>query len=82
MLDNQTYAIVLQGLKVLFLGTLPVIIGLAVVGTITAALQSAMSIQDAATTYAIKLLALMGILYFFLPGFLASVVTLAELAYR
>jgi type III secretory pathway component EscS len=82
MTNNDLYAITLQALRTLFLGTLPVIIGVGLAGTLTSALQSAMAIKDAATLYAVKLLALVGVLYFFMPSFISSVVTLAEMAFR
>jgi len=75
------YEVVSQALRVLFLVGAPVIIILSLAGTLIAALQSATTIQEPALGYAVRMIALVALLYFFFPAASQSVLDLARLAF-
>ena len=76
------YDVVLLGLRTLFVLGVPVVLALAVAGTIIGALQSATAIQEPALGYAVRLLALVCLLYVLLPTAIPTLIALAELAFR
>lgn len=71
-----------DGLKALFLISVPLVAGVALAGTLTAAVQGATSLHDSATAYAVRLLALVVVLYLYLPAFLTQIAALAQYAFR
>lgn len=80
-MDAQQYDLLLEALKVLFLLCLPVIVGLAIAGTLASVLQSVTGLNDPATLYALRLIALVMILYFFFSTMTESILNLARMAF-
>ena len=73
--------IALEALRILFLQGLPIVIVLAVAGTIISALQSATAINEPALGYAVRLLALVAALYFILPATIKAILDLTQVAF-
>ena len=71
-----------HGARTLFLVVTPFVAGISLAALLTAVLQAATSVQEPATLYAIKVVTLVVLLYFFLPVASRSLVTLAEIAFR
>ena len=71
-----------EGTRTLFLVALPVVLSAAVAGTLISFLQAALSIQDSSAAYALRLLAVILVLYLMLPSFAQSLLMLAQLAFR
>ncbi len=82
MFDAASYDLLYQAIKVVFLTALPVLLVLGISGLLAGVLQAATGINDIAVSYGIKMLALVGLLYFFLPAWFDSISKLAELALR
>jgi len=76
------YDVIVQGLRVLFLVGFPVVIVLSIAGTVISALQAATTIRDPALGYAVRLIALVLVLYMILPSSLQALSSLAEMAFR
>jgi type III secretory pathway component EscS len=81
-MDPLLHSIFLQAFRSFFLIMLPILGALALTGLIFGALQASFAVQDPTSAYAVKVVALVAILYFFLPAFIGAVLRLAELAYR
>lgn len=82
MIDPHMYDLVLQAMRALFLLCLPIVVCVSIAGTIMSLFQSATSIQELASGYGTRLLALIVALYFFLPSFARTLVALAEQAFH
>jgi len=80
MLDPIHYDLILQAIKVLFLTCLPILAVLSVAGILSSILQVVTGIHDPALSYAVRVLALIALLYFLIPSLWQSIVSLAEMA--
>ena len=81
MISGVEYDLAVEALRALFLLAVPVVIVAAVAGTIIGALQSATTIQDSALSYAVRLGAVVALLYFMLPAINRSIMSLATTAF-
>lgn len=75
-------AVLVEGLKVLFLLGLPILIAVSLGGILVAALQGATAIHDSASAYAVRILALVAVLYLMFPLYSRSLVSLATMVFR
>lgn len=82
MIEEFHYTILMEGLKVLIMAGLPIVVVLALAGTLVSALQSATGISDPALGFGVRILSLVLVLYFMLPSVLRSLMTLTEMIYR
>ena len=73
---------IILALRALFLMGLPVVVGVALVGTVAAIFQASTATYDSALSYAARLLALVLVLYLFTPGSLQLITSLFEMAVR
>ena len=73
--------VAIQVERVLFLLAVPVVVAVAVAGTLISALQSATTMKDPASAYAVRLLALVATLYFLYPGFARSLTELVAITW-
>ena len=80
MLDATQYDIVLEAMRVLFLIGLPLVVGVTLAGAFGGALQGATSIRDSVISYSLRLLALVAVLYFFLPSTGRALMALARMS--
>jgi flagellar biosynthesis protein FliQ len=74
--------ILIELLRTLFIVGLPVVLFLALAGTVAAALQSATTVVEPALGYAARLVALVIVGYLFLPTFIEAVSALALRAWQ
>lgn len=59
----------IKGLQILlWSGLVPLVLSVSAASLVTAALQSATNIRDSASLYAVRLVAVVGVLYLLLPG--------------
>ena len=80
-MDDLHYEITVEALRVLFLLGLPLVLAMALIGTIGAALQTATAIHDSALTYAIRLITLVVLIYLLLPTAVQSLLNLTKMAF-
>ena len=80
-MDDLHYEVTIEALRVLFLLGVPIVLAMAVLGTVAAALQTATTLHDAALTYAIRLITLAVLIYLLLPFAVTSLVNLTNLAF-
>jgi len=80
-MDNALSEIAVEGLRILFLLGIPVIIVIGVSGIIISAVQAATALSDSASSYALKVLALVGLLYFLFPLISQSLISLFQIAF-
>jgi len=73
--------VLLQGWRTLFLVGVPVLVAVTLAGVIVGAVQASMAIEDPAPGYAVRLLALLVVLYLMGAGFVQGVLALARLAF-
>lgn len=69
-------------LRTLLLLVVPLLLIVAIAGTLVSALQSVTTVHDPATSYVVRLLALVLALYLFFPLFSQSFLTLVTAALR
>jgi type III secretory pathway component EscS len=72
--------VLLYGLRVLFLLSLPLLLAAAVMGTLVAALQTTSSISENSIGYAAKLLVLAAVVYLLFPSAVSMLSTLMRMA--
>lgn len=82
MLDPEIQELLLYALRIVFLLALPVVIVLSIAGTLVAAFQAATTLRESTVSYAIKLFALLALLYFTYPAFSRSLLSLAEMSWK
>jgi type III secretory pathway component EscS len=80
-MDDTAAAMVSEALRTLFLGGVPVIVVLGIVGTLAGAIQGATTIRDAALNYTAKLLAFLVLLYLLMPLVVRTITELAQTAW-
>ena len=80
-MDAQQYDLLVEALRVLFVVCLPVIVALALAGTLVSALQGVTGLNDSASAYALRLIVLVMVLYFFFSSMSESIVNLARMAF-
>lgn len=71
-----------EALRILFVAGLPIVIALALAGLFTSAIQAVTSTPDSATIYAGRLIALVVVLYLFLPGVSQMVLALCNMVFH
>ena len=81
MTEVAYYESFVLGVRVLFLLAVPVVMAVAVAGTIISALQSATTIKDPAGAYAMRLIALVITIYLMYPAFSRSLADLVRLCW-
>ena len=82
MIPADVYAVLVEGLRALFLIVLPLTVAVGIAGGLAGAVQTSTAISDVAIGYALRLLAAAVVLYMFFPLMTRSVVELAERAFR
>jgi len=80
-MDYAISEIAIEGLRILFLLGIPVIIVVGISGILISAVQAATALNDGASSYALKLLVLVGLLYLLYPLISQSLVSLFQLAF-
>ena len=80
MNSAAAYDLVVESLRLMIFFGGPVVLVLAVSGTIVSALQTAMAIQEPALGYAVRVFALLVVLYYILPGTFERFTRLMSLA--
>lgn len=80
--DSALEQVMIQGFRVLFMLSLPVLIVASLSGILVGALQAATSIRDPASAYAVRLLALIVVFYAFSSTIAQQLTNLAEMAFR
>lgn len=78
MPDFVIYDLLFQAIRLLFLLALPMVAVVVLSAVVIGAVQSATSINDAAISYGVKLLALGVLLYVTLPNFTNSLLAFAR----
>ena len=81
-MDGITYDLVLETLRVLFIGAVPVVAAATVAGMIISVFQSATTIVDPSLGYAVRLIAVVVVLYFLVSSFAQSIMMLADQAFH
>lgn len=81
-MSDQLYDVLTAALRTFYLIAAPTVLVIFVAGSIASILQSAMSIQDATMSYAVRLIAFVVLLYLILPTIVHSMTDLAEFAFR
>jgi flagellar biosynthesis protein FliQ len=81
-MQNQLYDVFLMALKCLYLIAAPSILVIFVAGSLASILQSAMSVQEATMNYAVRVIALVLLLYLILPAAVRSITDLAAFALK
>ncbi|MCB0310431.1 MAG: flagellar biosynthetic protein FliQ [Bdellovibrionales bacterium] len=82
MLTDQQYEVFSHSMRILLLVGGPLALGMALVSTIVSGLQAATSVRDVSLSYAVRLIALVVLIYLLHPLFMQGVVELTELALR
>lgn len=81
-MDSACTEIIVQGLRALFLLSIPILAGITIAGVFVGILQSVTTISDPAIGYAVRLIAFLGVLYVMLPAFMQSAIGLFESALK
>lgn len=81
-MDNSLYLLFYEAFRVTFLLGMPVLIVLVLSGTLVSAFQSITSLHDPASAYAVRMIALVALLYFLLPSFTSRLINFAEMVYK
>ena len=79
-MDAGHHEIVVEAMRAIFLLGLPVVLALALVGTVSAALQTATALQDSALSYAVRVLTVIVVLYLMAPLAAQQLTKLAVMA--
>ena len=61
------FELIYEAIRLLFLLGVPILLAIATVGLFVSSLQAATTIQDQSSSYAVKLIVLIALLYFGLP---------------
>ncbi|WKZ57180.1 MAG: flagellar biosynthetic protein FliQ [Bdellovibrionota bacterium] len=62
MVDSETYALLREGLRVLFLIGLPIVVAAMIAGVLSGIFQGSTLITDPAVGYTLRLLAVVGVI--------------------
>jgi type III secretory pathway component EscS len=81
MVELAYYEAFILGVRVLFLLAVPLVVAVAIAGTVISALQSATTIKDPAGAYAVRLVALVVTIYLMYPAFARSLADLVRLSW-
>lgn len=81
MIDDATYEVLRQGFEVLFLACVPVVAVTAIAGLLFAILQSATSIHDSASAYAVRLIAVCCVIYVIAQSVSLNLMAFFQLAF-
>lgn len=82
MSADLTQAVLVESLRALFVLGLPVAIGVAIGGLLVGAFQGMTSIRDSASAYAMRLAALVLVLYVSMPLYVRTLTDLVLLVMR
>jgi type III secretory pathway component EscS len=80
-MDSALFDVFNEAGRLLFLGLLPTLVVIAAGSFVASALQAAVAIQDSSFSFAVRLIALLLALYFFLPSVISSLLELAKLSF-
>jgi type III secretory pathway component EscS len=75
------YDLLVQAIRAVFVIGAPIVIAAAVAGTVASVLQSAMTLSEPAVGYAVRLVAVVAVIYLMFPTFAKLIVLLAETAW-
>lgn len=81
-MDPMVVDVMMEALRVLLLVAVPIAAALALAGTVVAVIEGATAIHEPALGYAIRLAALVAILYFLTPSIIGLLLRLTDLVYR
>lgn len=81
-MNNEVTGILIEAIRVLMLVGIPVVLASLVAGAAAGVLQAVTAIQEPVVGYAARLGAIAAVLYFMLPSFSSSILSLAERAFR
>jgi len=71
-----------QILRILYLGIAPIIIIVVLAAILSSVIQSTLAIKNESFDFALKLLAFLLALYFFLPGLISAIIELYRYCYN
>lgn len=71
-----------EGIRTLFILGVPVVLVVSLAGTLSSVIQTVTSIQDPSISYAVRLIALVSLIYFFAPMIQQHIIILAEMAFK
>ncbi len=80
-MDPLHYDVILEAMKALFLMCLPIVLALALAGTLVSAFQSVTGLTDPASAYAVRLITLVLVLYFFFSAMSQTILNLAGMVF-
>lgn len=80
--SNLLYDVFIQGLRTLFVIGAPIVLALSIAGIVSSSLQAATSINDPASGYGIRLLALVVVLYLLSGMITEQLLALGQLAFK
>lgn len=81
-MNAALHDLIIEALRAYFLLSVPLLVGLSISGMLASVLQAATSIQEEALQFSVKVMVLLAMAYFFFPAAGASMMRLAELAFR
>ena len=81
-MEGALFEIMRQGFRALILAGLPVLIATSLAGILVGVLQSATSVHDSASAYAVRVLAFALVIYLMYETFWRTLISLFEFALR
>lgn len=82
MIPDQVYSLLVESIRVLFLLGLPVVVIGLVAGALSSVLQGVTQIPEPAISYALKVVALVAVGFFFLSDFGSGLIDLFEQGFK
>lgn len=79
--SGAEYDLIFDALYYLFIVGFPIVLAASLAGTLAAALQTVTAIQEPALGYAVRLTAVVVVLYFFMPQIISGLLELAKAAF-